>query len=681
MNKKLVILIFLLLLTILSCRKSTNQEYEVSQIRDSIAFYKKAIKFEKEDKDKIAYNFRLYNFLEQSDNSLLNRKNLDSVINNCYIFDDWNTYNLGASLLLKRARLSKDSLFMARAYRYKGNYFYKKKNSDSSFFYYLKSEKFYLNLKDIENYALVSLKKGVVELEINDFTGADVSLTKAYNILKRTDDYKRVYACLVTLGSISTELKEYNRAIDYYNRALSLVISQNLVDDDEKSNCLNNIGLVYSEKKEYTKAIYYFNKALSKENINKAESLDFYSLIIDNLAYTKLKSNDFNNLPNLFFESLEYRDQIENEFSKVPTYNHISEYYFKINDTANANKYFKKSLDLAYKSKIPTYIATSLKQGAVIDKKNSFEYSQKYIRISDSLQIEERNSKDRFARLQLETDEIIKQKNDLVEQNRDILNYFMGTMAFLGLLFFMRAQRARRRELVLTQAQQRANEELYKLIISQQHKLDEGKIYEKNRIAKELHDGVLGRMFGLRLNLDGLNKRNDDQAIEERLRCLEELKVIEQDLREISHELSREKFVLINNFVTIVNGLLEEQSKVNSAKLTTIIGENIDWDLLSNTTKINLYRILQESLQNINKYANANSIKIEFKKDKKGNLILNIVDDGDGYDLKKKSNGIGIKNMVDRTHESEGTIEIKSELKKGTQVLVVVPLESKTLKV
>ncbi len=162
---------------------------------------------------------------------------------------------------------------------------------------------------------------------------------------------------------------------------------------------------------------------------------------------------------------------------------------------------------------------------------------------------------------------------------------------------------------------------------------------------------------------------------------LEELKTIEQDLREISHELSREKFVLINNFVAIVNGLLEEQTKINPAKLTTLIGENIDWDLLSNTTKINLYRILQESLQNINKYANANFIKVEFKKDKKGNLILNIVDDGEGYDVKKKSKGIGMKNMVDRTHESDGTIEIKSEKDKGTQVLVVVPLEHKTIKV
>jgi signal transduction histidine kinase len=94
-----------------------------------------------------------------------------------------------------------------------------------------------------------------------------------------------------------------------------------------------------------------------------------------------------------------------------------------------------------------------------------------------------------------------------------------------------------------------------------------------------------------------------------------------------------------------------------------------------------LYRILQESLQNINKYAKASTIKVEFKKDKKGNLILNIADDGIGFEVDKKSKGIGLKNIVTRTHESEGTIEIKSTLNKGTQIKITVPLEHKTIKV
>ena len=83
-------------------------------------------------------------------------------------------------------------------------------------------------------------------------------------------------------------------------------------------------------------------------------------------------------------------------------------------------------------------------------------------------------------------------------------------------------------------------------MISQQSTIETGRVKEKKRVAQELHDGVLGRMFGLRINLDSLNKFDDSTAVEKRNNYLLELKNIEQDIREISHDLSREKSELIN---------------------------------------------------------------------------------------------------------------------------------------
>ena len=70
-----------------------------------------------------------------------------------------------------------------------------------------------------------------------------------------------------------------------------------------------------------------------------------------------------------------------------------------------------------------------------------------------------------------------------------------------------------------------------------------------------------------------------------------------------------------------------------------------------------------------------------FKKDDKGNLILTIFDDGIGFEDTAKNKGIGLKNMIQRTHESLGTIEIKTGKNKGTAIIVTVPLESKTIKI
>jgi len=679
LNKKLLLFLSIILF---SCSKKKEKIISEKSATDSLSYYMKLANSKGiSDKEKLIIIDKAFKLVPTLKNTSKKRDTLFSITYRYYINKEWKKFNIASNLLLRESIETKDSTNIVKVYRFKANYLKKTEVFDSSFIYYLKAEKIYFKQNDELNLANILYNKGIVQYLVSDYIGAELSLFKAYSILKNSNEKDKLYGTLNQLGLVYNELKEYDKAIFYHNKALETVRDFKLQSEEhQEAVCYNNLGYLFLKQKKYNDAISNFELAL-KDNKILDDDPELYSSLKDNLAYCRMQINNYKDLPGLFVEALNVRKKLDNYTIIVGSYIHLSEYYQKINDINSAIKYSNEALRVARESKIPVNIVLALKQASNVEDKNALKYSEDYIRISDSLQIVERNSKDRFARLQLETDEIIKQKDDLVEQNRDILNYFMGTMAFVGVLFFMRAQRARRRELALTQAQQRANEELYKLIISQQHKLDEGKIYEKNRIAKELHDGVLGRMFGLRLNLDGLNKRTDEEAVQERLRYLEELKTIEQDLREISHELSREKFVLINNFVAIVNGLLEEQTKVNPAKLTATIGENIDWDKLSNTTKINLYRILQESLQNINKYANANFIKVDFKKDKKGNLILNIVDDGEGYDLKMKSKGIGMKNMVDRTHESNGTIEIKSEKDKGTQVLVVVPLEHKTIKV
>ncbi len=669
----------MLLVSFFSCEKKGTSSDDQFSSKDLNFFNSKIYNKDLSLTERLKYNDKAINKLSKE----LKKKDLkdfDRYLNNYFEFQDWGKYKSASLVLLENSLKYNDSLYYGLSLRYIGNYYYQKNNLDSTFYFYTRSEKVFNKIKDKKNYPIILLKKGIVQLEINDFLGADLSLRKAYQIFKNGNDFQKLYATLNTLGSVSAELKEYSRAIYYYKQALNVIKKGNLNNlEHQESNCLNNLGLLYNDLKDYKKSIYYYNLALKSRNLID-DNPRLYSIIIDNLAYSKLKSNQFSGLPDLFFESLDKKDSIE-DLSTITIVNiHLSEYYASIKDTINSVYYSDIAIKNALKLNTPLYKIAAYKQASNVNKKKSLNYSDYYIKLNDSLQMLERKSKDRFARIELETDEILQQKDSLEQKNRSILNYFIGTIAIGTLLFFMRAQRAKSRELLLRQAQQRANEDIYKLIISQQNKLEEGRVLEKNRIAKELHDGVLGRLFGLRLNLDGLNHREDEAAIQERIHCLEELKVIEQDLREISHELSREKYVLVNNFVAIVNNLFEEQAKINPAKLTTILDEQVDWDILSNTTKINLYRILQECLQNINKYAKANTIKVEFRKDKKGNLVLNITDDGEGFEVDKKSKGIGLKNIVTRTHESDGIIEIKSAPGKGTRISITVPLEQKNIK-
>ncbi len=281
---------------------------------------------------------------------------------------------------------------------------------------------------------------------------------------------------------------------------------------------------------------------------------------------------------------------------------------------------------------------------------------------------------DKFTRIEYETDEIKSENTDLVEQNRNLVYIFSG-LAMLGLFtFVIKTQKAKNRELLFKQQQQKANEEIYNLMISQQNTIEGIRIKEKKRVARELHDGVLGRMFGVRINLDSLNKIDDGTAVEKRNNYLTELKSIEQDIREISHDLNREKSELINNFVAIVDNLFEDQKKTFKSKLVSIIDSGIKWELVSNSVKINLYRILQEVLQNVNKYATADNIKIELKKEE-DHLILMMSDDGVGFNVKTAKKGIGLQNILFRTNECDGVVDIKSKKGEGTIITITVPIE------
>jgi signal transduction histidine kinase len=500
-------------------------------------------------------------------------------------------------------------------------------------------------------------------------------LNNAYIVSKENNEIDNTYAISIMMGLTSIETKNYDKAIKYFENGLE-IISKNpsLFGTFNKETCLNNIGLSYQKKGNYEKSITYFKQGLKNSKIEK-EDPELYSLLLDNLAYSYLKSGDLknNDILNLFLKALKIREQYNDPNLIVLSKVHLSEYYRQIEDVDNAKKYAFEALSLAKKEKIYRFYLVSLKQASSVDIENASVYSKEYIRLSDSIRDVENLSQEKFARIQLETDEIIYQKDQLEDKNRSLLYTFIGVVFFLSLLFVLRAQRARTKELMFKQAQQRANEEIYNLLMAQQETIDQSRELEKKKIARDLHDGVLSRMFGARLNLDSINHKDDPESIKKRLEYLNELKEIEQDIREISHDLSREKQNLINNFVSIVDNLCEDQSLTHQAKLSYFMDTTIKWDSIKNNIKINIFRILQESLQNINKYAKAKNISVSFKNEGEY-LQLLITDDGIGFDIAKKSKGIGMQNMISRAIDCNGKLDIKSN-NQGTKISLTIPMK------
>ncbi|WP_298155057.1 tetratricopeptide repeat protein [Flavobacterium sp.] len=583
-------------------------------------------------------------------------------------------YKKVTQIVVRKSIDAHDSLSIGKAYSYLGDYYGSKFISDSAYTFYSMAERIYLRLKENTKIAKTILNKSILQLNEKDYVGSEKSAFEALKFLKKTNDDELIYEANNILGIIYNELNEYEKSIEFHNNALRVVDNGNLNPEfQSRATSLNNIGLIYQNRHNYKMSIDYFEKALKQKDLFYQKPF-LYVALIDNLAYSKFKIGDNSQLPGLFYKALKIRDSLKIIPGVINSKLNLSEYFAYRNDSSLAIKYANESYFLAKSNKLPKDVLLSLKQLTKLKPKSTGLYSQEYIRISDSLQLAERQIRNKLGRIEYETDQLVTEKANLVEQRKTLIYIALGIILIGVFIFVIRFQAAKNRELRLVQEQQAANEEIYRLMITQQDKVEETRQAEKRRIAQEIHDGVLGKLFGTRMHLGLLNDKEGNDAKMERVVYIDELKTLEQELREISHDLNSEKQAVANNFVQMVMHFIDTQRTVCKAEITITMDKTIEWTAVDSLAKINLYRILQEAFQNVNKHAQANQVNIVFDK-LEGLVRLVIQDDGVGFNYTKKKKGIGMLNMRSRISSSGGSMDVITGLGQGTLLEFTLPME------
>ncbi len=667
--------IFTLFVFLIACSKKKEEISNFNIREDSLSVYfELANDLNLPIAKRENYNDKALEIVLNHSNDSLNRVNLFKVANRYYNISNWKNFNKTVRLVLENAQDAKDTLLITKAYNYLGDYYDSQGVYDTSYQFYYKAEKMYERQGDKFNWSKTLINKATLQFKAGDFFGCEKSVGKVLRIIQDEKKANNIYYNAYNLLGITYgELGEFDNALSYNEKALSVIDDEIIpVEFQSRATSFNNIGFLYLNSKNYSAAKNYFQKGLSQKNLI-SQKPTIYAMLLDNLAYSKFKMRESDGLPDLFYKSIKLKDSLKLTTGIFVNKIHLAEYFAFKNDTIKALINSKEALNLARSTKVSRDILVALKQLSIIDPQNASIYTKEYIQINERLQKEERSMGEKFSRIEYETDQIKDQNSSLEVQNRNLV-YAIGLLTILGLsIYIIKTKKTKNREFLYKQQQQKANEDIYNLMISQQNTIEINSVKEKKRVAQELHDGVLGRMFGVRMNLDSLNKFQDELAMDQRNSYLSELKNIEQDIREISHDLNREKSELINNFVAIVDNLLEEQRKTFATKLVSTIDKSLKWDVIENSVKINLYRILQESLQNCNKYANATLINVELKK-KDDSIVLSIRDNGVGFNIKSKKKGIGLQNMISRTKDCNGSFDIFSTLGEGSTICVTIPI-------
>ncbi|MEP1489070.1 MAG: tetratricopeptide repeat protein [Algibacter sp.] len=588
-------------------------------------------------------------------------------------------YNAYKDLNKENILLSKkinDSLSFAKSNLNLGEYYRKHTPyGDSAYYHYRYAEKTYSRLKNNYGRAYALYGIAVIYKEEKNYTRSEITSIKVLSILselKETNDVKKLESFIYNnLGIIFKGLRQYDESIQYYNQSLKL---KRELKGDFKINIdysLNNKALVYEKLGQYNLAIKNYLIIIENKNFLN-EGLGSYALVLDNYAHALYLSNNKTQLPKLYLEALNICDSVNATYESIIINQHLAEYYNGENKKDSALYYGYKAKEISKQYYKDDLLKSLLILSKIETDSIAVKHYEAYVNLNDSIQHQERLARNKFARIEFETDQYIEETKRLNTQNILIFSIAGILIITLCLLYFIRRQQDKNKTLLFEKEQQETNQEIYSLMLKQQTKLERVRMQERYRIGDGLHDGILSHLFGTRMGMGFLDLKGDKKTIEDYNIYLDKIQSIEKEVRDVSHQLKRNTALSKTNFESLINQYISQQSLIGGFSCN-ITNKAIPFDSIDDTIKVNFYRIIQESIQNIIKHAKAKHVTIQFYIET-NRLNLVIEDDGIGFDVKASKKGIGLKNMTSRVLNLNGIFKIDSLPNKKTLIHIIIPI-------
>lgn len=209
----------------------------------------------------------------------------------------------------------------------------------------------------------------------------------------------------------------------------------------------------------------------------------------------------------------------------------------------------------------------------------------------------------------------------------------------------------------------------------------EGQEEERKRLAMDIHDGIGQMLTSLKFQIESIDLLKSKEGATQKLVEIQDL--ITQVIKEVRRVTFNLKPTVLGDFglQAGLNVFVREISKLTDIELTYTVesSENIR---LPQKVENNIFRIIQEAINNAIKYSKASRIEISYKQTET-ELTITVQDNGEGFDeeLVESRNmniesGRGFFNMYERTEYVNGHLDIRSSLNEGTRVTLHVPVKT-----
>lgn len=198
---------------------------------------------------------------------------------------------------------------------------------------------------------------------------------------------------------------------------------------------------------------------------------------------------------------------------------------------------------------------------------------------------------------------------------------------------------------------------------------------ERNRLARDLHDSIKQQVFSMSISAAAAHAHLDSNPSAARA-ALADVKQSAQEamveMRALLQQLSPAPLEK-SGLVQALREQCEALAYRTGAKVVTHFGNLPDDTQLPVGTQETLFRIAQEALSNIARHARAQTVTLSLGEEEKA-LVLQIVDNGQGFDMHAPPSGMGLSNIRARVASLSGQIGLSSQQGEGTTILISIPL-------
>lgn len=564
-----------------------------------------------------------------------------------------------------------------------GNYHERKTQLDSAMYYYDKALEIVEANNSTKGFAIVLNNIAGIHIRRGDYQEA---LTQMFAALEAEDELGNrngIAQAYNNIGVVYYYLQDFVKTTDYLTRALA--IQEELGNYDGLINGYNNVGAIHDYLQQFDLAIISYDKGLAISRTIKDRKKEAIQLV--NIGLANSKKGNYQKAQDYLDQSMEIRSQIEDYNGMASAYNAYAENAMAQGKMAAARTYFERSLELSEVHQLKLYARESYKGLASLnseqgDYKTANEYLNKLMVVKDSI-LNEKNAQiiaEVEAKYQNEVKEkeLQEQRAQLAEQElevrqKNMMIYGSLSLAFvLGLLGYLlyNQQRLKNRQI---QKEAELRSALSK--IETQNKLQEQRL----RISRDLHDNIGSQLTFIISSIDNLKFGFADmgEKLSERLSGISSFtSQTIYELRDTIWAMNKQQIDL-EDLQGRISNFIEKAAVANDrAQFDFQVDPGLeDGRVFTSVIGMNIYRVIQEAVNNAVKYAHAQVIKVSIKPTGE-DLSIEVTDDGFGFDLKAVGQGNGLNNMKKRAREIGGSITIDSQSGGGTCIKLLVPEEN-----